>query len=165
MGPIRGARLSGCAHAKPLTRVARYALLVGAIAVTWGSVLPVACGVEDVRPKAGIVLNSSVEALAVNPEKYLGRTVQVSGRLENMGKNYFTDLRVVLRDDGGNSVYVIPWLPVELPPSPPGASKARPPTLSQYLDKTVKLIAVLERATLKGVGGVYSLRVQSAEII
>jgi len=107
----------------------------------------------------------SVRALAETPEAYFGRRIEVSGQLENAGTNYFTDLRVVLEDSEGNAIYVTPWLPLEFPPSPPGVSRPRPPTLSDYLGKRVKLVAILEHTTFKGIGEVYSLRVKSAAII
>ena len=111
------------------------------------------------------MFSASVAAIAQAPMTYLGKTVEVTGRLANIGTNYFTDLQVALRDEDGNAVYVIPWLPLAYPPAPPGMARERPPTLSDYLDKTVKLTGVLERADLRGVGEVYALRVGSAEKI
>jgi hypothetical protein len=96
---------------------------------------------------------------------YVGKTVEVTGQLTNIGTDYFTDLQVALRDQHGNAVYVIPWLPLAYPPMPPGAARERPPALSDYLDKHVKLTGMLERTDLKGVGEVYALRVGSAEKI
>lgn len=94
---------------------------------------------------------------------YLGKTIEVTGQLASVGTNYFTDLQIALRDQYGNAVYVIPWLPLAYPPSPPCVPRERPPALSDYLDKRVKLTGVLERTDLKGVGEVYALRVGSAE--
>ncbi len=107
----------------------------------------------------------SVKSVAENPEQYLGKTLRVTGRLENKGTNYFTDLRVVLKDDQCNFVYVRPWLPTELPPSPPGYTGERRPVLSQYLGNEVELTTVLERGTLKKVGEVYLLKVKSAKVL
>ena len=59
---------------------------------------------------------------------YVGKTVEVTGQLANIGTDYFTDLQVALRDQYGNAVYVIPWLPLAYPPLPPGQlAKGRQP--------------------------------------
>jgi hypothetical protein len=94
---------------------------------------------------------------------FLGRTIELTGRLANIGTDYFTDLQVALLDQHGNFIYVIPWLPLAYPPLPPGTSRATPPALSDYLGKHVTLTGMLERTDLKGVGEVYALRVESAE--
>jgi hypothetical protein len=111
------------------------------------------------------VRSASVASIAEAPMTYVGKTVEVTGQLTNIGTDYFTDLQVALRDQHGNAVYVIPWLPLAYPPMPPGAARERPPALSDYLDKHVKLTGMLERTDLKGVGEVYALRVGSAEKI
>ncbi len=107
----------------------------------------------------------ALEAVARNPEGFAGRPLRIAGTLESVGKNYFTDLRVVLKNDRGDSVYVRPWLAMELPPAPPGAGGQRPDVLSRYLGKRVELTAVLDRGALKNVGQVYLLKVDSARII
>jgi hypothetical protein len=107
----------------------------------------------------------SVEALASSPDQYLGKTVRVKGTLENQGTNYFTDLRLVLKDQDGNFVHVRPWLPLETPPAPPNAPGRRPETLSRFLGKTVELVATLDRDTVKRVGEVYLLVVKSAKVV
>ena len=86
----------------------------------------------------------ALTALAANAERYLDDRVTVVGRLDNVGTNYFTDLRVALRDPVAPEVfvYVRPWLPVELPPGPSGA-RERPPVLSDYLAHMVELIATV----------------------
>jgi hypothetical protein len=107
----------------------------------------------------------SVEALASSPEKYLGKTVRVKGLLENEGTNYFTDLRLVLKDQDGDFVHVRPWLPLETPPGPPNSPTRRPATLSTFVGKTVELVATLDRDTVRRVGEVYLLVVQSAKVV
>ena len=111
------------------------------------------------------VLRTSVKSIAENPERYLKKAVRLTGRLENQGRNYFTDLNVVLKDAQGNFVHVRPWLPVALPPSPPGPTPKRPEVLSQYLGKQVELTAAVDRGTLGKTGEVYFLDVTSARIV
>jgi len=107
----------------------------------------------------------SVEALATSPDQYLGKTVRVKGILENEGTNYFTDMRLVLKDQEGNFVHVRPWLPLETPPAPPNAPEPKPETLSRFLGETVDLVATLDRDTVRRVGEVYLLVVKSAKIV
>jgi len=135
------------------------------MAVFSGSSWHADCQSSRSENKEEVSLTPSVGSLAQHPDKYLNNTVRLAGRLENEGKNYFTDLRVVLRDAQGNRVYVRPWLPAELPPSPPGYTGKKPQVLSQYLGKEVELTAVVERGTLKNVGEVYLLNVKSAKVV
>lgn len=109
----------------------------------------------------------SVERIVSAPAAFRGERVVVSGRLTSVGANYFTDLRVVLTEPGSPEIFihVRPWLPVELPPSPPGAKTARPPLLSDYLDHMVELIAVVGHGPLKPVGAVDYLAVESARLL
>lgn len=103
----------------------------------------------------------TLQSVAEHPEAYLDQTVSVTGTLVNEGKNYFTDFRLVLRDEGGRSIPVKPWLPAEIPPAAkPGP---RPPTLSQYLDKTVELTATVRHGELGRQGVVFFLEVKSAK--
>ena len=114
------------------------------------------------------IMAISVKQLAERGDAMLGRRVRVVGILKNIGTNYFTDLRVVLKDpslDGG-FVYVRPWLPIELPPAlPRGRPEKTPDTLSKYLDQRVELTAVFKKATLKHVGEVRLLEVESVRIL
>jgi hypothetical protein len=108
--------------------------------------------------------NSSVPAVSVTklterPAGYLGRTVTVNGLLRNAGGNYFTDLRLEL-SDGRAAVVVQPWLPLEVPPMRTGAGGNRPPVLSDYLGKKVKITGCLRKD-----GEIFLLEVQQAEII
>ena len=110
-----------------------------------------------------------MKAVAENPEEYREKKVKLVGTLENVqiysGKNYFTDLRVVLKDKEGHKVYVRPWLPVSLPPVPPNFKGKRPDVLSRYLGKQIELCGVIDRATLKNLGSVYVLAVESARVL
>ncbi len=151
--------------ASMVRQVRKYVFLLFAIAFVLESSLHANCQSKKTETKEETPLTLSVASIVESPEKYLKKTVQLVGRLENKGKNYFTDLSIVLRDDQGNHVYVRPWLPIELPPSPPGSTRKRPAVLSQYLGKQVELTAVLDRGTLKKVGEVYLLSVISAKAI
>lgn len=105
----------------------------------------------------------SVEDLERSPEKFRERPVRVSGRLENEGRNYFTDLRVVLKDEEGRKVPVRPWLPVSLPPRPPSAATGSPrAVLSDFLGQEVELTATVRKGALRHFGDVWHLEVTSA---
>ena len=101
----------------------------------------------------------SIEAVAENPEAYLGRTLQLTGRLENRGTSYFTDLDLAIRDERGRFVRVRPWLPLEMAPGSQGA------VLSQFLDRRVALTGVLVREPLRNVGPTYLLEVEEAALV
>ena len=109
----------------------------------------------------------SLPSIAGDPAPHMGKTYRIIGKLRNKGRNYFTDLRVVLEDEKCESVYVYvrPWLPLEFPPPPPGHPELKKPGLSQFLDKQVELTATVERGTLKTVGEVYYLSVKAAKIL
>ncbi len=107
----------------------------------------------------------SLESLAASPQDFSGEPLRIVGILDNEGTNYFTDLRVVLKDDAGDKIYVRPWLPMSTPPSPIVGGDAEPETLSQFLGKRVELTAVVERGTLKRVGEVYLLNVESCRVV
>jgi len=107
----------------------------------------------------------SLQSLAEDPAPHLGKTYRISGSLKNKGRNYFTDLRLVLEDAECNFVYVRPWLPLEYPPPPPGRPDLKKAGLSFYLEKEVELTATVERGSLKVVGEVTYLSVKSAKIL
>jgi hypothetical protein len=140
-----------------------WAILV--VAATSQSTAEACCQTDKPEIQEEVAITVTVGALAHNPDRYLKKTVRVVGRLENEGKNYFTDLRIALRDKQGNSVYVRPWLPAELPPSPPGFAGRRPQLLSQLLGKEVELTAVVERGIVKNRGQVHLLNVKSARVV
>jgi hypothetical protein len=105
----------------------------------------------------------TIAELQKNPAAYAGKVLKVDGTLENAGKNYFTDRRLVLRQHEGADTMPVQWpgLPLDVPRAP-GASKNRPSTLSDYLGKKVLVVGVLERVT--GPDGVaqYTLTIRSA---
>jgi hypothetical protein len=133
-------------------------VLVGILA----SVCAAAPRTEQRQAEAPLV---TVEALASSPDQYLGKTVRVKGTLENQGTNYFTDMRLVLKDAEGHFVHVRPWLPFETPPAAPNAPGRRPDTLSRYLGKTVELLAAVDRDTVRRLGEVHLLVVESAKVV
>ncbi len=112
---------------------------------------------EDAGPSIGEV--------AADPASFEDRELKLAGRLDNEGENYFTDLRVVLRDDEGALLHVWPWLPTSLPPAPPGATGKRPEVLSDYLGKKVELTAKIERRHLRSVGEAFVLVVEEAKVL
>ena len=119
-------------------------------------------------PQASATTVVQLRDLAAQPEKYLKRTISVTGTLANQGTNYFTDVRIVLKDDQGHSIPVRPWLPTSLPPSPPGrptGGEKQPAVMSDFLDKKVELVAMVQKGELRRVGNVYFLEVTSARVI
>lgn len=106
----------------------------------------------------------TLKTLSADASKFFRQNVVVSGTLENEGKNYFTDLQVVLKDSQGNRFLVRPWLPTSLPPRPPGTGQA-PPTLASFLGKQIELTAVVEKGDLRKTPGVYYLDVKSAKVL
>ena len=139
--------------------------VLSVLAVTSTSSADARCQTDKTENQEKVAITATVESLTHNSDRYIKRTVRVVGRLQNEGKNYFTDLRIVLKDEQGNSVYVRPWLPAEVPPSPPGIAGPRPQLLSQFLGKEVELTAVVEWGILKNRGLVHLLNVKSARVI
>jgi hypothetical protein len=112
---------------------------------------------------AGGAARPTIKAIAQDPAAWLDKEAALTGTLENQGANYFTDLRVVLRDDEGNAVAVKPWLPVSVPPGP--KTGPRPKTLSSYLGKKVDLQCTVRRGELRGAGTTYYLEVKQARTL
>jgi len=99
-----------------------------------------------------------------NPDAYADKRITVEGLLVNEGSNFFTDLRVVLKDASdaqSGAIHVRPWLPLELPPGPPGAAPGRE-TLAAYLGKRVILQGTYRDDVVRGVGQTKVLVVESA---
>ncbi len=108
----------------------------------------------------------SVASVSAHPEDYVGKAIRVTGTLENQGSNYFTDLRVVLRDAQGSTIRVRPWLPTSLPPGPSRPATKAPATLSQFLGKKVELTSEVARGQLPPKEEqVYFLQVKSARVL
>ncbi|MFQ5526325.1 MAG: hypothetical protein ACE5GX_08685 [Thermoanaerobaculia bacterium] len=106
-----------------------------------------------------------IAAVAEDPSSYQAGKLRLEGVLDNLGKNFFTDLRVVLKDEDGSFLYVRPWLPTHLPPAPPGAGVERPEILTDYLGKRVALTATVQSGRLRSVGETFLLVVEGAEIL
>jgi hypothetical protein len=105
----------------------------------------------------------SIPALAADPDRYVGQSVQIRGRLVNVGTNYFTDLRLALSDSAGaRFVYLSPFLPLAIAPAPRGGAAPAPPTVSQYLGERLIVRGVVVEGRLKNVGATYLIDVESA---
>jgi hypothetical protein len=106
-------------------------------------------------------------AVVADEDRLNGQHVAVEGLLQNKGKNYFTDRRLVITDASGESKASLPvkeWLPIEAPPNPSGQTSS-PPLLSDYLGKKVVLQGFLKEDDLRGFGTVKFLEVESARIV
>jgi hypothetical protein len=96
-----------------------------------------------------------------------GKYVAVVGLLQNRGKNYFTDRRLVVTDTTGSAKASLPvkaWVPAEAPPGPSGLT-ASPPLLSDYVGKKVILEGTIKENSLRGFGMVKYLDVESARVV
>jgi M6 family metalloprotease-like protein len=118
------------------------------------------------EPRAPSADDQAVEVtiaeLQKSPAAYAGKTVKVDGTLENAGKNYFTDRRLVLRQPEGTGSVPVQWPGMAMDVARPPGAKSRPSMLSDYLGKKVEVVGVLER--LAGRDGVarYTLVIRSA---
>jgi hypothetical protein len=122
---------------------------------------PAACAQSKTTKPA----SPTVGELAANPRKFVEAPLVVRGTLENSGKNYFRDFHLTLRNAEGKSFDVEPWLPKEMPPSPPGMSGARPETLTKYLGHTVELSGTVRKKEATGSEETFLFVVKSAKII
>ena len=104
--------------------------------------------------------------LLAKQDQLTNKPVVVQGILSNSGTNYFTDLRVILKDntDAAAGVIVQPWLPIETRQHQTDGS---PPTakLSDFLGKKVEIHGVLTDSVVKHVGPAKILRVESVRIL
>lgn len=91
-----------------------------------------------------------------------GKLVEIEGKLDNAGTNYFTDRRIILRDETGE-IDVQAWLP--LTAAQPHDDGSRPEVLSDYLGKQVVLIGMVTKQPAKGVvGGRATFVVENASL-
>jgi hypothetical protein len=104
--------------------------------------------------------------LLAKKDQFTNQPVTVEGTLSNSGNNFFTDLRVVLKDnkESAEGVLVQPWLPLEVPPGPNSGGPSVK-TLADYLGKKVVITGVLTNDVVKNVGATKVLRVNSAHIV
>jgi hypothetical protein len=91
------------------------------------------------------VPQTDVAAVAESPGSFTKESVRLSGTLENIGTNYFTDQKLMLTDQTGRTIPVQVPLPAEIPPTQKGQ---QPPnkstTLSFYLGKQVTVTGSVE---------------------
>jgi len=95
-------------------------------------------GVKEIKPAESLKQYPSIIELNKNSASYVDSFITISGKLLNVGKDYFKDLQIVLKDSLGNAIRIRPWLPVEIPP-PQNPSLPRPKVMSDYLNKDVVL--------------------------
>jgi hypothetical protein len=104
--------------------------------------------------------------LLAKQDQFTNKPVVVQGTLSNSGTNYFTDLRVILKDntDAAAGVIVQPWLPIETRQQ---QTDGTPPTakLSDFLGKKVEIHGMLTDSVVKHVGPAKILRVESVRIL
>jgi hypothetical protein len=136
------------------------ALLIAAVAIVTTASL--ATLVSGQTPASKL---TPTELLAKQGE-LTDKPVTVEGTLSNSGSNYFTDLRVILKDskESAEGVLVQPWLPVETPPKPESTGRSAP-ALSDYFGKKVVINGVLTDGVVKKVGATKLLRVDSVRIV
>lgn len=102
----------------------------------------------------------SIKEAAIAPEKLEGNTIQLEGKLENVGKSYFKGMRLVLKD-GEDAVRVLPWLPLETAPARATQESPRHELMSSYLSRKVRLAGAL----VKNAEGDWVFKVSKAEIL
>jgi len=106
----------------------------------------------------------SLERLINEPKKFVGKRVTVIGKLENLGENYFRNLRAFLIDEKGKKIFIKPWVPLEVPP--PRNEEKRPFVMSDFLGKKVKLIGIYQKDVKDLFPQVdFYFQVESAEIL
>ena len=97
--------------------------------------------------------NTSVDALLHNPQSFVGKSISLSGVIQNTGTNYFTNLNLTLTDPTGRSVPVTVVAPTELPPSALNDSTpTHPATISNYLGKSVTATGTIVEREVQGQG-------------
>lgn len=83
-----------------------------------------------------------IQELRRNAPMYLNSDVSVIGVLKQVGPSYYRNPRFVLQDSNGRQVEVSAWLPLEIPPPPPGMEPPpgkRPLTMRDLLGKQVEV--------------------------
>ncbi|KYK20510.1 hypothetical protein AYK25_08830 [Thermoplasmatales archaeon SM1-50] len=117
------------------------------------------------EPTVGIAKPVSITVLIEKPNSYVDSRLMVSGTLVNKGKDYFTDLQIVLEDSLGNTIPVTVWVPIEIPPML-DPSKPRPKVLHDYLNKEIQLKGFLRKGSIRQSSGYeYHLEVEEAEVL
>jgi M6 family metalloprotease-like protein len=109
--------------------------------------------------------DTTVNAVVNSPEKFLGKPISLSGRIENTGTNFFTDLRLALTDLTGKSISMQLKAPTEVPPTPPGKVPPGPPSgpVSTFLNKQVVVTGSVVRKEIPGQGTAYVFQVTNVQ--
>ena len=131
---------------------------LGSCASSTDPVVAPARSAAETQPKS-----ASLADVAASPEKYAEQEILLRGKLVNAGKNYFKDRRIVLTDDKGNTVEVLPWVPLSRP-SPSGETKAGT-TLAEFLDHQVELVGSMTPRTEPTRTKEFIFKVKSAKIL
>lgn len=131
-----------------------------------GSAVAAACADQNLPTEtAPELVRAPVAELIQLSEQETRQRFTVTGKLVNLGSNYFTDRRLVLLDVKTDaSIAVRPWLPIEAYPGR-DADAPQPKTMAEFLDKTVELVVTPTRAPVKSMGIVPVLEVHSARIL
>ena len=122
---------------------------------------PTAAMPATAPPPGGVIVAPQFNLAAVNqsPDSFTHKLVQLSGVIENVGSNYFTDQRLVFTDQTGRSIPVQLSAPVEVPPAQTiQQQKHSPKTVSSYLDKPVVVTGSIDVTEVKGQGKTYVFR-------
>jgi hypothetical protein len=137
------------------------------------------CGPSTI-PNAGIPLplrapappgavnapRSNLADVTKSPDSFAHKVVRLSGVVENVGSNYFTDQRLMLTDQTGRSIQVQLVAPIEIPPAQTiRQQKHRPSIVSSYLGKSVELTGTLDLTDVKGQGNIYVFRATNVKTI
>ena len=117
----------------------------------------------DTPPAGNQAVEVTVAELQTSPAAYAGKTLKVDGTLENAGKNYFTDRRLVLRQLEGTDSVPVQWPGMAMDVARPPGSRSRPPMLSDYLGKKVAVVGVLEQVAGRDGVARYTLVIRSAK--
>jgi|SRR4051812_11179681 len=129
-----------------------------------GSLSGAACAAGNGQSDRQMSAQSITPSELVNRNPESGDSVSVKGVLENAGKNYFTDRRVVLRDpSSGPTTVVVTGMPLTETPTPNSSELRRPTTLSDYLGKEVVISGNYADAFVKGIGKTKVLKAEKIE--
>lgn len=97
------------------------------------------------RLKAEIIF-VTVADLVDSPNTFLDRKVKVTGTLINTKSSYFPSPDFAITDSGASRFSVTSWLPLEIPPPPPGTSEEQPRTMQLYLNRKVNLVGTVKKS-------------------
>ena len=82
----------------------------------------------------------TVKDLKESPKSYLGQTIITVGTVLVSPLNTYYKGEFIVKDKLGNSFPVNAWVPMEIPPPPPGSKTQRDfPLMEDYVGKLLKL--------------------------